>query len=134
AGGAGERGLRRDPQGVRRQAAADHGPVDARGTRGVRGARRGAAGDPGPLRRPVDAGRPRLTRPGRGWWVGAVSAGSALAVLRRLAGLLQAGLLALLDPGVTGEEARLLQLGAVRLGVDLVQRTGDAQPQCPRLA
>ena len=41
----------------------------------------------------------------------------ALGVLRRLAGLLQTVLLALLDPGVAGEEAGLLQGRAV-LGID----------------
>src|SRR5215213_4580848 len=60
--------------------------------------------------------------------VGAV-AGSALAVLRSLAGLLQAGLLALDDTGVPREQAGLLERGAVRVEVDRVQRTGHAEAQ-----
>ena len=58
---------------------------------------------------------------------------SALAVLGRLAGLLEAVLLALDDPGVAGEEAGLLQRRAV-LGVGLDQRAGDRQPQRAGLA
>src|SRR4051812_24203046 len=50
---------------------------------------------------------------------------SALAELRALAGLLEAGLAALLDPGVAGEEAAALEVAA-QLGVDLGQRPGDA--------
>src|SRR5690606_9516330 len=46
---------------------------------------------------------------------------SALAVLRSLTGLLETGLLPLLDPGVPGEHARLLQRGPAGLGVDRVQ-------------
>src|SRR3954467_4197566 len=53
---------------------------------------------------------------------------SALGVLRSLAGLLQAVLLPLLDPRVTGEEAGLLQRRPV-LRVELDQRTGDRQAQ-----
>src|SRR5215218_8067055 len=49
---------------------------------------------------------------------------SALAELRLLAGLLQPGLAALLDAGVTGEEAPALEIAA-KLGVDLGQRPGD---------
>src|SRR5262249_53932707 len=56
-----------------------------------------------------------------------------LGVLRRLAGLLQTVLLALLDPGVAGQEASPLKYRAV-LRVDQDQRPGDAQPQRPRLA
>src|SRR2546430_925733 len=53
---------------------------------------------------------------------------SALAVLGRLAGLLQTVLLALLDPRVTGEEAGLLQrLPGVAVPLD--QRAGDGQAQ-----
>src|SRR5690606_29079212 len=46
---------------------------------------------------------------------------SALAVLRRLAGLLQTGLLALGDAGVPGEETGLLQRRTVQLFVDAVE-------------
>src|SRR3712207_6546485 len=60
--------------------------------------------------------------------------GSALRELRSLAGLLEAGLLALLDPGVAAEEAFLLQARAVVLEVDLVQRTSDAEAQRTGLA
>ena len=59
---------------------------------------------------------------------------SALAVLRRLAGLLQTGLLALDDAGVTGEQAGLLQRRAVGLEVDGVERTGHAEAQRTGLA
>src|SRR5690606_8943967 len=54
---------------------------------------------------------------------------SALAVLRRLAGLLQTSLLALLDARVARQEAGLLQGRAVGLFVDRVQRASDAQAQ-----
>src|ERR1041384_6824917 len=53
---------------------------------------------------------------------------SALAVLRSLTGLLQTVLLALLDPGVAGEEAGLLERGPV-VGVHLDERAGDRQAQ-----
>ena len=59
---------------------------------------------------------------------------SALRVLRRLAGLLETGLLALDDARVTGEEAGLLQGGAVVLAVDLVERAGDGEAQRAGLA
>ena len=59
-------------------------------------------------------------------------AGLALGVLGRLAGLLQPVLLALLDPGVPGQEAGPLQRRPV-LRVDQSQRPGDAQPQRARL-
>src|SRR5215471_1757289 len=52
----------------------------------------------------------------------------ALGVLRCLAGLLKAVLLPLLDPRVSGEEARLLQRRAI-LRVHEDQRAGHAQPQ-----
>src|SRR3954452_1837202 len=52
----------------------------------------------------------------------------ALGVLGRLARLLQAVLLALLDPRVAGQEAGLLQRRTV-VGLDLLQRTGDAEAQ-----
>src|SRR3569833_1492733 len=61
------------------------------------------------------------------------SAGTALGVLRSLAGLLQAVLLALRDAGVTGKEAGLLQGGTV-LGLDLDERPGDGQTQGAGLA
>src|SRR5690606_22178449 len=58
---------------------------------------------------------------------------SALAVLRRLAGLLEAVLLALDDARVAGEEAGLLQRRAVlRVGLD--ERAGDRQAQRTGLA
>src|SRR3954452_10409038 len=62
------------------------------------------------------------------------SRGSALRELRRLASLLETGLLALGDAGVTAEEAGLLEGRAVVLGVDLVQRTGDGEAQSAGLA
>ena len=52
-----------------------------------------------------------------------------LAVLRRLAGLLQTSLLALDDAGVTGEQAGLLQRRPVGLDVDGVQAAGHAEAQ-----
>src|SRR3954452_7044687 len=55
-----------------------------------------------------------------------------LGVLRRLAGLLQAVLLALLHPGVAGEEAGLLQRRP-RLGVTVDERTRDAESHRTRL-
>src|SRR5919107_5514402 len=61
-------------------------------------------------------------------------AGSALAVLGSLAGLLEAGLLALDDARVTGEQARLLQRRTVRVEVHRVQRPGDPEAQRTRLA
>src|SRR4051812_34653282 len=51
-----------------------------------------------------------------------------LGELRPLAGLLQAGLLALLHPRVAGEEAAALEL-APQVGVGLEQRPGDAVAQ-----
>src|SRR3954454_14736195 len=58
---------------------------------------------------------------------------SALRVLRRLAGLLQAVLLALRRAGVAGQEAGLLE-GRTVLGLDLDQRAGDGQAQRACLA
>src|SRR6202000_696147 len=58
---------------------------------------------------------------------------SALAELRLLTGLLEAGLATLLDPRVTGEEAAALEVAA-QLGVDLGQRLGDAVADRPGLA
>src|SRR5690606_11056933 len=60
--------------------------------------------------------------------------GSALGVLRSLAGLLQAGLLALDGAGVPGQEPGALERGPVVLGVDLVERAGDPQAQRTGLA
>src|SRR5216683_273865 len=57
----------------------------------------------------------------------------ALRVLRRLARLLQAVLLALLDPRVPGQEASLLEERAV-VHVDQLERPRDPQPQGARLA
>src|SRR4051794_34701832 len=57
---------------------------------------------------------------------------SALGELRALAGLLEAGLLALLDASVSRQEAAPLELGAQgRVGLD--QRAGDAVAQGPCL-
>src|SRR6185437_219988 len=56
-----------------------------------------------------------------------------LGVLRRLTGLLETGLLALLDPRVPGQEAGSLERGAT-VGVDKDQRPGDTQAQRARLA
>src|SRR3954447_24552114 len=58
---------------------------------------------------------------------------SALRVLRRLAGLLQAVLLALRRAGVAGQEAGLLE-GRTVLGLNLDQRAGDGQAQRACLA
>ena len=52
---------------------------------------------------------------------GRLEAGLALGVLLSLTGLLETGLLALDDAGVTTQVTGLLQGGAVVLGVDLVQ-------------
>src|SRR5688500_12596877 len=54
---------------------------------------------------------------------------SALAVLRRLTGLLETSLLALDDAGVTREQPGLLERRAVGLGVDRVQAPGHAETQ-----
>src|SRR4051794_15744616 len=54
---------------------------------------------------------------------------SALGVLRRLAGLLETGLLALDDAGVTREQPGLLERRAVGLGVDRVEAAGHAEAQ-----
>src|SRR5205823_2673570 len=58
---------------------------------------------------------------------------STLGELRSLAGLVQAGLLALDDPGVAGEEAGALHRDA-QLGVGLDERAGDSVPDRTRLA
>ena len=61
----------------------------------------------------------------------------ALGVLRRLTGLLQTGLLALLDPRVAGQEAGLLQRRAVALGSisfsarAMPRRSAPAWPERP---
>src|SRR5687768_4862434 len=68
-----------------------------------------------------------------GWAAVRWSVASALGVLRRLAGLLEAVLLALRLPRVAGEEAALLQLGAEFL-VQVDQGTRDAVPQGAGLA
>src|SRR6478736_8397406 len=54
---------------------------------------------------------------------------SALAELRRLARLLETGLLALDDAGVTREQPGLLERRAVGLDVDGVQAAGHAEAQ-----
>src|SRR3954451_2010236 len=59
---------------------------------------------------------------------------SALRVLRRLAGLLQTGLLALDDAGVTREQPGLLERGAVGLLVDRVEAPGHTEAQRAGLA
>ena len=59
--------------------------------------------------------------------------GSALGVLRSLAGLLEAVLLRLLLARVAGEEAGLLERGP-QLGVELDEGTGDAEAQRAGLA
>src|SRR5699024_12846050 len=61
-------------------------------------------------------------------------AGSALGVMGELAGLLQTGLLALDDAVIAAQEACLLEGRAVRLLVDLVQRTGHAEAHGTGLA
>src|SRR5690606_22941539 len=53
--------------------------------------------------------------------------------LRRLAGLLETGLLALDDAGVAREEPGLLERRAVVLAVDLVEGAGDREAQGARL-
>src|SRR5690348_3877843 len=60
--------------------------------------------------------------------------GSALAVLRRLTGLLQTGLLALLDPRVASQHPGLLQHGPAGIDVGLVERTSNAEAECAGLA
>src|SRR5690606_5573770 len=77
------------------------------------------------LRRSRPATRPRPR--------GGAAPRSALAVLRCLAGLLQAVLLRLLHPRVAGEEARPLERDP-QLGVELNERAGDAEPERPGLA
>src|SRR5947209_13261015 len=62
----------------------------------------------------------------------AAGARSALGELRPLAGLLQAGLLALLGARVAREEAAALELAA-QIGVGLQQRARDAVTQRPGL-
>src|ERR687886_1257881 len=80
-------------------------------------------------------GRGRANGPGRSCHGAAhTGEGSALAVLRGLAGLLEAGLLALLHPRVAGEEAGLLQRGAVGVEVDPVEGAGHAEAQRAGLA
>src|SRR5690625_5362813 len=60
--------------------------------------------------------------------------GSALGVLRRLAGLLEPGLLALDDARVTREETGLLQGRTVVVHVELVERTCHAETNRAGLA
>src|SRR5699024_3625807 len=59
---------------------------------------------------------------------------SALRELRGLAGLLETGLLALGDASVAAQVTGLLQLGAVGLRVDLVERASHAQADGTGLA
>ena len=47
---------------------------------------------------------------------------------------MQTGLLAFHDAGVAGQEASLLQGGAVRITIDGVQSAGNAQADCASLA
>src|SRR4051812_23584005 len=63
-----------------------------------------------------------------------IRVGSALGVLGRLAGLLESGLLALDDPGVTREQPGLLERRPVGLLVDEVQAPGHAEAQRAGLA
>src|SRR5690606_8465023 len=63
-----------------------------------------------------------------------ISARSALRELRRLAGLLETGLLALDDASVAREEAGLLEGGTVVLTVDLVERARDREAERTGLA
>src|SRR5262245_37754820 len=65
--------------------------------------------------------------------MGAAGEASALRVLRRLAGLLQAVLLALLLARVTRQESGLLERRP-QFGVELVERPGDPHAQRPGLA
>ena len=89
--------------------ATDHGqrPVARRTRRGRRARGRRPRTGRGPARR--SAHRWPGPGPRRCRRVAARSLGSALAVLRRLPGLLQTGLLALDDAGVTGQQPGLLQ-------------------------
>src|SRR5699024_1879622 len=64
----------------------------------------------------------------------AIRARSALRELRRLAGLLETGLLALDDACVAREEAGLLERRTVVVAVDLVERAGDREAQRAGLA
>src|SRR3712207_6923724 len=59
--------------------------------------------------------------------------GSALAVLRSLAGLLQTGLLALDDAGVAGQQAGLLERRPVGLLVDRVEAAGRSEEHTSEL-
>src|SRR5215208_3925934 len=54
---------------------------------------------------------------------------SALAVLRRLAGLLQTRLLALLDTRIPSQHSGLFQRGAAGFGIDGVERAGHTEAQ-----
>src|SRR3954447_1561297 len=64
----------------------------------------------------------------------AMRSASALGVLRRLATLLQTGLLALGRAGVAREQPGLLQRGTVGVDVDRVERAGHAEAQRTGLA
>src|SRR5450830_1879945 len=75
--------------------------------------------------------RPRWSEPPRPSL--SAIARSALGILRSLAGLLEAGLLALDNASVPSQEPGLLERCAVGLGVDPVERPGDAEAQCSGL-
>src|SRR4051794_33022287 len=110
-------------------------------SRGYRG-RSGPAGA-GPRRRSPQRGRARRRAPRsarcrrrpapRRCRRACRGAGSALAELRTLAGLLQPRLTPFLDPRVARQQPPSLELAA-EIGVDLGQRPGDAVADRPRLA
>src|SRR5581483_8488588 len=79
------------------------------------------------------AGLGRFRRPVGPGDAGGCGAGSALRVLGRLAGLLQAVLAALLLARVPTQVALLLE-DRTKLGVDLDQRSSDPEPERPRLS
>src|SRR5215813_5547151 len=89
-------------------------------------ARRASRSRPATPRTPSVPNSPMNGRPQNQRWL-------ALGVLRCLTCLLQACLLALLDPGVPGEEPQALQ-GRTACRVDEYECPGNSQPQRARLA